>query len=112
VFTGMLQPAAFGECVITAALGRRTSETRAVLQTDLRTPREDEQRFAAALAARGGVSVTDGGTEDALLQHLRELMPPHDEPRTTYPMRSSLWLVPFVACLCAEWVLRRRLGLR
>jgi hypothetical protein len=43
---------------------------------------------------------------------LRELMPPHDEPRTAYPMRSSLWLVPFVACLCAEWVLRRRQGLR
>ena len=36
-------------------------------------------------------------------------------PRTTlvrHPMRSAWWLLPFAACLSAEWWLRRRKGLR
>ncbi len=28
------------------------------------------------------------------------------------PMRSAWWLVPFIGCLCAEWWVRRRRGLR
>jgi hypothetical protein len=34
------------------------------------------------------------------------------EAQTRHPMRSGWWIVPFAACLSAEWWLRRRRGLR
>jgi hypothetical protein len=34
------------------------------------------------------------------------------EAQTRYPMRSGWWIVPFAACLSAEWWLRRKRGLR
>ena len=34
------------------------------------------------------------------------------EERTTYPMRSWWWMLPFTGLLCVEWTVRRRSGLK
>ena len=111
VFAGTLQPAAAGECRVTAAINGLSGQARVVVLDDLRTPIEDQRRFEAAIAAQGGIIAT-AGNADPLIARLRAVMPAHEEPQTTYPMRSALWLVPFVGCLTAEWWQRRRGGLR
>jgi hypothetical protein len=47
----------------------------------------------------------------ALVRQVRDRAAP-DVATTVHPMRSAWWIVPFAGLLCAEWMLRRRQGLR
>ena len=62
-------------------------------------------------AARSGVDV-DPSSLDRLLRHLRRAIPPQPMGAVQHPMRSAWWFIPFAACLCGEWWLRRRRGER
>jgi hypothetical protein len=64
---------------------------------------------AEAAAGRSGGSVV--GSVAELEQQLARL-PAVDVAGSTRPMRSPWWLVPFAGCLCLEWVMRRKRGLR
>jgi hypothetical protein len=81
--------------------------------------RPDVERLAATAApslsmlaaSHRGIDVPPNRLGD-LEQFLRHTVV---SPRTTsvrHPMRSVWWIVPFGACLSAEWWLRRRRGLR
>jgi hypothetical protein len=61
--------------------------------------------------SRGGVNVTPDRLADLEAHVGREVSAPPVRA-TTRPMRSGWWIVPFAACLSAEWWLRRRKGLR
>ena len=62
-------------------------------------------------ASRGGVDADDRSLA-ALVNVLADRVPAPEVPGRRRPMRSVWWFAPFSACLCAEWWLRRRNGLR
>jgi hypothetical protein len=70
-----------------------------------------EPRLSLLSASHHGVDVPPGRTRE-LVQALRQSVRPPRATARQHPMRSAWWLVPFVACLSAEWWLRRRRGLR
>lgn len=59
----------------------------------------------------GGV-VTTAAALDPVIEALRGARSIDRVPEARHPMRSWWWLLPLVACLAAEWWLRRRAGLR
>jgi len=77
------------------------------------TARRAERLVPLSLLAtsRGGIDVSPDRLADLEGYMRREVSAP--PVRTTaHPMRSGWWIVPFAACLSAEWWLRRRRGLR
>ena len=65
------------------------------------------QKFERFVRLQGGVV----GDEEAIAERLRT-RDMSSQSQQLHPMRSPLWILPFVACLAAEWWLRRRGGLR
>jgi hypothetical protein len=61
--------------------------------------------------SRGGIDVSPDRLADLEAYLRREVSAPPVRT-TTHPMQSGWWMVPFAACLSAEWWLRRRKGLR
>ena len=76
-------------------------------------PENDENAVPLSLlsATRGGIDV-NADDLSRLERWLRETIPARSAAIPTHPMRSPWWVVPFAACLCAEWWARRRRGLR
>jgi hypothetical protein len=62
-------------------------------------------------ASHRGIDVPASGV-DAIERFVRSSASPARAAAIRHPMRSTWWLAPFVACLSAEWWLRRRRGLR
>jgi hypothetical protein len=62
-------------------------------------------------ASHHGLDVPPGRTGE-ITQALRQSVRPTHAIARQHPMRSPWWLLPFVACLSAEWWARRRLGQR
>ena len=94
---------------ITAAADGAAAD--AVLRVEAQIIRERRQREAAtrlAAAASGGAVVRDA---EELVARLHAVGAP-TVVTTIHPMRSPLWILPFAGCLCAEWLVRRRRGLR
>ena len=77
------------------------------------TARRAERLVPLSLLAtsRGGIDVSPDRLADIEAYLRREVSAPPVRP-TAHPMRSGWWIVPFAACLSAEWWLRRRKGLR
>ena len=80
--------------------------------------RTDLQRVSPAGPALSMLASSHRGI-DVSPDHLEDLTPflsaAVAAPRATHvlqPMRSAWWILPFAACLSAEWWLRRRRGLR
>jgi hypothetical protein len=48
----------------------------------------------------------------AVERRIRSSIVAPSEDQIRHPMRSGWWIVPFAACLSAEWWFRRRRGLR
>ena len=74
----------------------------------LETPDDDVVTLVSK--ATGGVAVTSANLAP-VVAHVQGLARA-DTRTTVHPMRSSWWIVPFAAALCAEWAIRRRRGLR
>ena len=62
-------------------------------------------------SSHGGIDITP---EDIgrLVQFIQRTVSPVMTTMPRRPMHSAWWIVPFAACLSAEWWLRRRQGLR
>jgi len=67
--------------------------------------------LAALASAHRGINVAPDRVGE-LDRFLRAAIPLRSARLMTRPMRSAWWIVPFAACLCGEWWLRRRRGLR
>lgn len=85
-------------------------EAEAMLRTveNVRHPASGPASLAHIAALSGGGLARD-------LQEVREQLerfPAPEVDESTRPMRSPWWIVPFAGCLCAEWLIRRKQGLR
>lgn len=100
-------PAAGGYDVTAAGAG---VEATAALRVD------DSVEHPAGLVGRAEtVAALTGGGVPRTVEELREglaRLPAPVVERTRRPMRSPWWIVAFAGCLCAEWLVRRRRGLR
>jgi hypothetical protein len=92
--------------------GRKPTNARSVFMVrDNARPIRPAAPLALLAASHGGINV--GSTElPALERHLRRRIAASQVSVLRRPMRSPLWLIPFAACLSAEWWVRRRRGLR
>jgi hypothetical protein len=113
-----------GRFTVKATAGRSTVAVRA---TGAQSPlaartilvRSDVERVRPAAgpslsmlaASHRGIDVPPDRLAD-LERFVRNAVTSPRTPIVRHPMRSVWWIVPFVACLSAEWWLRRRLGLR
>ena len=98
-----------GLLTVTAAADGASAD--AILRVEPQVSHGRRNRDAAArlaAAASGGAVVRD---VVELVSRLRAAEAPAAEA-TTHPMRSPFWLLPFAGCLCLEWFVRRRRGLR
>jgi hypothetical protein len=68
---------------------------------------ERDAALEAVATASGGRTVRAGHL-DRLATELERHARPATTVRTLRPFRSAWWMLPFVACLAAEWALRRR----
>jgi hypothetical protein len=109
VFAGSFHPRAAGDCQVVVIADGISAATSLAVKDRVRTVIPSEDRLEGAIAAHGGIVVSQGD-EGALLERLRQSLPRDRESRHYYPMRTPWWLVPFVACLSGEWLLRRRAG--
>jgi hypothetical protein len=106
------------------APGRSTVEVRAdgadrrsASRTLLVRPEVQRLRATAApslamlSSSHRGIDVTPGHVAN-LERFLGNAVASPRAPQVHHPMRSTWWILPFAACLSAEWWLRRRRGLR
>jgi hypothetical protein len=104
-------PAGRSTVDIRSAPGQPALAARTVLVDADAHAAADNVPLAMLATSHGGIDVAPDqiGDVDAFLR--RSIA----TPRTTVvrrPMRSGWWILPFAACLSAEWWLRRRHGLR
>lgn len=98
-----------GECRVTIHVAGHRADAPLLVASDVQRP--PDRRLDALITAYGGV-VLEEGEEERLAEALRRRLPRDRERRAVYPMRSPLWIVPFVLALGGEWWIRRRGGLR
>lgn len=111
VFRGELPIGTSASCTVEVAVNDRVvTSAVAVAAAPLRAAASTLATFAAAARASGG-AVTDKDNLDPI-RALNSSLPRSLAATPAFPMRSALWLLPFVGCLSAEWWLRRRNGLR
>jgi hypothetical protein len=112
-----------GTFTANAAPGRSTIEVHAAGAQALSASRtllvmSDARRAMSAAPSLAMLASSHGGIDvgpERIADVERFVRSAAASPRTTvvrHPMRSMWWIVPFAACLCAEWWLRRRRGLR
>jgi hypothetical protein len=71
----------------------------------------DMPSLSMLAASHRGIDVTPDRIGE-LERFVRTAVTPLRATRVRHPMRSAWWMLPFAACLSAEWWLRRRRGLR
>ena len=83
-----------------------------VVRADTRHPLPDRPAPLSLLSAsHNGIDVTPDRVEE-VERFIRRTVAAPVSPVTRRPMRSAWWMIPFAACLSAEWYLRRRSGAR
>lgn len=111
-FIGEASSAAAGPCTIEVAVdGRQTVASFVAAGRPLRGTSATLTHLVDAVGATHGV-VINSGDEATLIAGLERDRQPSSQVVSTRPMRSPWWMIPFAACLAAEWWLRRRDGLR
>jgi hypothetical protein len=110
-FEGEVIPPGTGECRVTAMVNGNSGST-ALLVRAVRTASDGhEGALTASIAAHGG-TVVDAGNEGTLVTLLRRSAAASRISTQAHPLRSPWWIVPFAACLGAEWWMRRRSSLK
>jgi hypothetical protein len=111
-FTASAAPGRSTLDVHAAGTQPRSASRTLLVQSDVRRARPSSAPSLAMLASsHRGIDVSP----DRIAEVERFVRSAAASPRATvvgHPMRSLWWVVPFAACLSAEWWLRRRRGLR
>jgi hypothetical protein len=110
-FEGELPAAAAGQCTVEAMVDNRvTTGGVAVAEGAAAGVAETLAHLERQVRASGGV-VVNAGHEGSVVQAIasRSTL---SSVVSVHPMRAVWWMLPFAACLTAEWWLRRRDGLR
>lgn len=107
-FEGQIRAPRAGRYVVEVTAGPRRAQAVLTVADAVTHARNGESPLAAA-------AVLTGGARHDSLDGLHDEMAAlgsTDEAILAHPMRSPWWIVPFVVVLSAEWILRRRAGLR
>jgi len=89
-----------------------TASRTLVVPSDVRRVRDAAAPALSMLASsHRGIDVTPERLTE-LESFVRRAVESPRVPIVRHPMRSAWWILPFVACLSAEWWMRRRRGLR
>ena len=62
----------------------------------------DARAARAPVCVAHGIDVTPDHVAE-IAQFIRRTVTAHESPVTRRPMRSAWWMIPFTACLSAEW---------
>ena len=90
---------------------RRQSASRTVLVQDGARHIAAEPALSMLASSHRGIDVTPDRVAE-LERFVRGAVTSPDAAVVRRPMRSAWWILPFVACLSAEWWVRRRRGCR
>jgi hypothetical protein len=113
MFVGRLHAPQAGRCEIMAATtdGDVASAALAVTDGPASPTRDTLAAFAQLAVSTGGLVVNEG--EEAKVARFLESQPsPVPASAGAHPMRAWPWLIVLTGCLCAEWWMRRREGLK
>jgi hypothetical protein len=111
-FTGEASAHGPGPCTIEAvADGRQRSASFAIAGHPARGTSATLTKLVNAVGKTRG-TVVNSGDEATLVTAIEGDRQPSSRVVSTHPLRAPWWMVPFAACLTAEWFLRRRDGLR
>jgi hypothetical protein len=108
-------PARASACRVAVSSSAPIVSTRTadlIVASDASRPAGRRSATLEQLTSPSSARVVDAGDETTLAGDVRRLVPLEVAPASVRPMRSPWWIVPFAACLGAEWWLRRRGGLR
>ena len=110
-FTGEVPAAQQGACTVTATVDERSvTGSIAIVDRPARGTGATLAKLGRQARASGGV-IAKAGEEQAVAGLLAGAAP-MSRVVFVHPMRTPWWILPFAACLSAEWWLRRRDGLR
>jgi hypothetical protein len=92
-------------------MAEHTATAAFIVAADARTARPNGPPLVMLAESHGGIDVAADRIPELVQRLRRDIAAPtvREERR---PMRSIWWMLPFAACLGAEWWLRRRRGLR
>jgi hypothetical protein len=110
-FSGTWRADAAGDCEIVVTVNDARANAPLRIDEDWQ-PLPRDGAFAAAIAAQGGVLISEADDGPTLRRVVEERVAFDSTRATVWPMRAPFWLLAFTACLGAEWWLRRRRGLR
>jgi hypothetical protein len=111
VYEGEWRPSLAGDYTITVNAGPHAGDVPLTVasSTSRLSPADPDGLALAARASGGRVFPADRSAE--LIEEMKKAFPARTSTRSSNPMRSPWWVVPFAGLLCAEWALRRRRGL-
>lgn len=110
-FTGEVPAAQQGECTVVATVDERSvSGSIAIVERPSRGTELTLAKLGRQARASGGV-IAMAGEEQSMTLPVAGA-PTMSRVVSVHPLRKPWWILPFAACLSAEWWLRRRDGLR
>jgi len=97
---------------VVVSSGGLSADAPLVVASDVsRAAASDIDLLESLAASRGGKVVPASGL-DGLAPEIAAIVRPASRAETWHPMRSAWWILPFALAVGAEWLLRRRAGLR
>jgi hypothetical protein len=111
VYEGEWRPSAIGDYNIAVTAGARRGDAAATVAATVARGSTADPEGLALVARSSGGGVFPADRLAALVEAMKAAFPPRASSRSSRPMRSPWWVVPFAGLLCAEWALRRRRGL-
>jgi hypothetical protein len=111
VYEGEWRPSAIGTYNIAVTAGALRGDAAATVATTVSRGSTANPEGLALVARSSGGRVFAADRLADLVEAIKGAFPARPSTRTTRPMRSPWWVVPFAGLLCAEWALRRKRGL-
>jgi hypothetical protein len=109
VLTGRSKVVGHGAHALTASIKGASTTIPVLTEEDVvQAVADGSAANAYAALATGGAVATDPAEVARLVKDIETGF----EERTSHPMRSWWWMLPFIGLLCVEWTIRRRSGLK
>ena len=110
VFEGEWRPSAEGGYNVTVTAGSHRGDAPVTVAAAVSRASTADPDALALVARTTGGRVFPANESAALVEAMKKAFPTQTSIRTSNPMRSPWWVVPFAGLLCVEWAVRRRRG--
>ena len=109
-YEGSWRPSAAGRYDIAVTIGDLRADARLTADADVAHGSAADPDGLALAASTSGGRVFPADRVTLLVDAMSSAYPARRVRRTSHPMRSWWWTVPFAGLLCAEWAIRRKHG--